>query len=68
MPTIGMLVFCPSIFPWREGRGRPVGPPGYHWGWLNGQNASAGEGWINDATGQPLDPRYGDARRDGPRR
>jgi len=38
---------------------RDMGPPGYHWGWLNGRDASGGEGWINDATGYPLEQGYG---------
>src|SRR4051812_37755778 len=39
----------------------PPPPEGYsprpvhaHWGWFNGRDASAGYGWMDDATGQPV--------------
>jgi len=48
--------------------GREMGPAGYHWGWLNGRDASGGQGWINDATGYPLEQGYGDSRREASRR
>jgi len=34
--------------------------PGYHWGWLNGRDASGGAGWIDDRTGRPLERGYGE--------